>query len=238
MPDAAGGGTPARGDARSAQRGTRDEFDGGGSGRLRRSVVRIACMEGSRPPEFEVEISGAISAPGSIRRLVRRSTVTGEAPSSAQGLKGDRAVVLAKMLGMFANRRNRAHDVVASSARYGVADASCPPLSPPPRADSDRPPREDGAAATRPRGRVRGFWRPGRRSAIASLGGVRQRASRGHVRDRARATPGVDSGAATPSHVPLRPNWAKPPASWSGSVARDGEGRRSLSRRGATSGAG
>jgi flavin reductase (DIM6/NTAB) family NADH-FMN oxidoreductase RutF len=58
-------------------------------------------MEGSRPPEFEVEISSAISAPEAFGASFDAAPLT-EALELGEGLEGDPAVAFRRTLGMFA----------------------------------------------------------------------------------------------------------------------------------------
>jgi len=58
-------------------------------------------MEGSRPPEFEVEISGAISAPEAFGASFDAAPPS-EALELGEGLEGDPGVAFRRTLGMFA----------------------------------------------------------------------------------------------------------------------------------------
>jgi flavin reductase (DIM6/NTAB) family NADH-FMN oxidoreductase RutF len=58
-------------------------------------------MEGSRPPEFEVEISSAISAPEAFGASFDAAPLA-EALELGEGLEGDPAVAFRRTLGMFA----------------------------------------------------------------------------------------------------------------------------------------
>ena len=58
-------------------------------------------MEGSRPPEFEVEISSAISAPEAFGASFDAAPLA-EALKLGEGLEGDPAVAFRRTLGMFA----------------------------------------------------------------------------------------------------------------------------------------
>jgi flavin reductase (DIM6/NTAB) family NADH-FMN oxidoreductase RutF len=58
-------------------------------------------MEGSRPPEFEVEISSAISAPEAFGASFDAAPLT-EALELGEGLEGDPALAFRRTLGMFA----------------------------------------------------------------------------------------------------------------------------------------
>jgi flavin reductase (DIM6/NTAB) family NADH-FMN oxidoreductase RutF len=58
-------------------------------------------MEGSRPPEFEVEIGGAISAPEAFGASFDEAPAAGEL-ELGEGLEGDPALAFRRTLGMFA----------------------------------------------------------------------------------------------------------------------------------------